>query len=73
MSEPAGAPVTMISVGSGGGGLREPNQLQADMQASVISTKSLTLDAHALLRRHERITQHQSVWLSDGGRHVKFS
>jgi hypothetical protein len=34
----------MISVGSGNGGdLREPNQLQADKQAKVISTKILTL------------------------------
>src|ERR1700690_1706420 len=57
-SEPTGAPVTMISVGFGNGcGFRAVNQLQADKHANVISTKILTLDAHALLSRHERITQ----------------
>src|ERR1039457_2188631 len=61
--EPTGAPVTMISGGSGNGfGLRELNQLQAARQANVISTKTLTLDAHDLLRRHERITRRR--WLA---------
>src|SRR5258708_32529151 len=39
--EPAGAPVTMISVGSGTCIFLEENQLQADRQANVASTKTL--------------------------------
>jgi hypothetical protein len=38
----------MSSGGSGNGfALRQPNQLQADRQANVISIKTLTLDARA--------------------------
>src|ERR1700722_4665915 len=39
MIDPAGAPVTMISVGSGDSCLLDPNQLQADIHANVMSTK----------------------------------
>jgi hypothetical protein len=39
--EPAGAPATMISAGSGECGFLDANQLQADKQASVITTKIL--------------------------------
>src|ERR1700722_16357182 len=55
-SEATGAPVTMISVGSGGGGLRA-NQPHAESPASVISTSTLNRCAHALQRREEGITQ----------------
>jgi hypothetical protein len=48
MNDSAGAPVTMISVGSGSSCLLEPNQLQADRQANVISTK--TFNRYALVR-----------------------
>jgi hypothetical protein len=41
MTEAAGAPVTMISVGSGDCVFLEANQLQADKQANVTSTKIL--------------------------------
>jgi hypothetical protein len=51
----------MISVGSGNSGFREPNQLHADKQANVISTKTLNLYAHSSLPRHERITQRHSL------------
>src|SRR5579859_4376352 len=39
--EPAGAPVTMISVGSGDCIFFDANQLQADKQAKITSTKTL--------------------------------
>jgi hypothetical protein len=37
----------MISVASGNGGLREPNQLQADKYTNVRRIKTLNLFAHA--------------------------
>ena len=39
--------MTMIWVGSGSGGLREPNQLQADRQAKAISRMTLNRYARA--------------------------
>ena len=57
MIEPAGAPVTMISVGSGSSCFLEPNQLQADRQANVISTKTFNRYALVPLQRYERIMQ----------------
>ncbi|MEA3135086.1 MAG: hypothetical protein QOG17_2932 [Gammaproteobacteria bacterium] len=47
----------MISVGSGNCTFLEVNQLQADKQANVTSTKTLNRYSHASLRRHQRITQ----------------
>jgi hypothetical protein len=50
----------MISVGSGGCIFLEPNQLQADKQVNVTSTKTLNRYSHALLSKHQPITH--SPW-----------
>jgi hypothetical protein len=48
----------MISDGpADGGDRRELNQLQPDMQTNATSTKALTVCTHALLQKHEPITQ----------------
>jgi hypothetical protein len=47
----------MISVGSGKCIFLEPNQLQADKQVNVTSTSNLNRYSHAIVRRHQRITQ----------------
>src|SRR5580704_17224934 len=57
MIEAAGAPVTMISVGSGDCVFLEANQLQADKQANVTNSKTLIRHPQASLRRHNSITQ----------------
>jgi hypothetical protein len=50
----------MISVGSAGGGdLRELNQLQADKQANVINTRTLTLALMGYREEQEPITQRE--------------
>ena len=46
----------MISVGSGNSCFLEPNQLQADRQANVMSTKIFNRYVYATLRKYERIT-----------------
>jgi hypothetical protein len=56
MSEPSGAPVTMSSGGSGNCCFLDPNQLQADRQASVMSTKIFNRYFYVTPRREQRIT-----------------
>jgi hypothetical protein len=55
--EAAGAPVTMISVGSGDCVILDANQLQADKQVNATSTKALIRYPQASPRRHYSITQ----------------
>jgi hypothetical protein len=53
--ESAGAPVTMISVGTAGGDFLDENQVQADKQAIAIIMNILKDHSHASVPRWERI------------------
>src|ERR1700733_4537624 len=62
-TEPTGAPVTMISVGSGNCVLFDANQLQADKQSNAASKR--TLNRTPAVRSDD-------VTVSRSGLHVKF-